>query len=589
MQVSHSRVGCFVKCPYQYKLKYLDKLKTLPKNDPTDALILGSALHLGIEKDSETAIDFYYKSYPAIEDTHINEALKLEYWLPKIKNEFYERYGALYDNALHEVKIEDEGFIGFIDLLVPVNENTYDLYDFKYSNNVKNYMDSEQLHLYKYKFEKLNPTKKIRDMYFMFVPKCQIKIKYKNKTNPTDETMFEFRKRIIEDLDGKKIEFVKIDYDDNKIFDFYTDVRQLNECTDYIKKPSRLCDWCEYQRYCESEGRDDLDMVLPKNERTSNSSVIRRKIWIYGAPFSGKTYLANQFPDMILLSTDGNYTQLPDGIPPHIDVKDVVTVEGRITKKQFAWEVFKEAIGELEKKQNDFKTIVMDLIEDTYEQCRLYMYDKLGITHESDDSFRAWDKVRTEFLSTIKRLMNLDYENIILISHEDTSKDITKKSGDKITSIKPNLQDKAALKISGMVDMVVRVVNDENKRSISFKTSDVVFGGGRLTVNVDEIPCSYEELIKVYTEANEGKEVVKTTPVKTETPNVEEVETATAEQPATETPERKPRTRKPREVVEEAKEQVVENAVEKAKELFEGAEVTVEETPVRRRRRVSED
>lgn len=607
MQVSHSRVQTFVKCPYQFKLRYIDKYTTLPKNDPQDALILGHALHTGIEKDTEAALKEYYEAYPVVTDEHINEALKLEYWLPKIKNEFYERYGSEYDKALHEVKIEDEGFIGFIDLLVPVEKDTYDLYDFKYSNNVKNYMDSEQLHLYKYFFEKLNPGKKIREMYFMFVPKCQIKIKYKNKTNPIDETMFEFRKRMVEDLDSKKIEFVKIEYKDDKVFDFYTDVRQLQECTDYIKKPTRLCDWCEYQRYCESEGKDDLDMVLPKNERTSNSSVTRRKIWIYGAPFSGKTYLANQFPDMLLLSTDGNYTQLPDGIPPHIDIKDVVTVEGRITKKQFAWEVFKDAIGELEKKQNDFKTIVMDLIEDTYEQCRLYMYDKLGITHESDDSFRAWDKVRTEFLSTIKRLMNLDYENIILISHEDTSKDITKKSGDKITSIKPNLQDKAALKISGMVDMVVRVVNDENKRSISFKTSDVVFGGGRLTVNVDEIPCSYEELIRVYAEANEGKEVVKTTSKKVDTTDREDnkettteniagdlpagagVETATKEEPANvETPERKPRTRKPREVVEEAKQdaKIEENAANK--ETTGTPATTEEEKPVRRRRRVSE-
>ena len=50
--------------------------------------------------------------------------------------------------------------------------------------------------------------------------------------------------------------------------------------------------------------------------------------------------------------------------------------------------------------------------------------------------------------------MNLDYENIVLISHEDTSKDITKKSGDKITAIKPNIADKVANKIAGMVDIV---------------------------------------------------------------------------------------------------------------------------------------
>jgi hypothetical protein len=132
------------------------------------------------------------------------------------------------------------------------------------------------------------------------------------------------------------------------------------------------------------------------------------------------------------------------------------------------------------------------------------MYDQMGITHESDDSFRAWDKVRTEFLSVLKRLMNLDYENIILISHEDTSKDITKKGGDKITAIKPNLQDKTANKVAGMVDMVARVIADDNKRILSFKSDEVVFGGGRLSTSVNEINLDYDEFIKVYEEANKS-------------------------------------------------------------------------------------
>ncbi|HFG9628233.1 TPA: ATP-binding protein, partial [Clostridioides difficile] len=208
----------------------------------------------------------------------------------------------------------------------------------------------------------------------------------------------------------------------------------------------------------------------------------------------------------------------------YISIKDIVTVEGRMTKRQLAWDVFKEAIRELEKKENDFETIIVDLLEDTYEACRLYMYDKMGITHESDDSFRAWDKVRTEFLSTIKRLMNLDYKNIILISHEDTSKDITKKGGDKITAIKPNLQEKAANKIAGMVDIVARVVADGDVRTLSFKTNEVIFGGGRLKVKSNEIPLDYNELMKVYEDISiEKKEIKKSSKPKKSKTN-EEVE-----------------------------------------------------------------
>ena len=38
----------------------------------------------------------------------------------------------------------------------------------------------------------------------------------------------------------------------------------------------------------------------------------------------------------------------------------------------------------------------------------------LSLIHISDDSFRAWDKVRTEYLSTIRRLLVLPY-NLSLI------------------------------------------------------------------------------------------------------------------------------------------------------------------------------
>lgn len=236
-------------------------------------------------------------------------------------------------------------------------------------------------------------------------------------------------------------------------------------------------------------------MELPKNERREISEISKKTIWLYGKPFSGKTTFANKFPDPLMLNTDGNIKFVD---APYIPIKDQVTVTGRLTHRKFAWQVFKEAIEELEKKQNTFKTIVVDLLEDLYEYCRLYMYDQLGITHESDDSFRAWDKVRTEFLSTIKRLMNLDYENIILISHEDSSKDITRRTGDKITAIKPNLNDKVANKIAGMVDIVARVYADETDRILSFKADEVIFGGGRLKLRAKEINLDYDKFLEVY-------------------------------------------------------------------------------------------
>lgn len=495
MQVSHSRIDTFEGCPFRYDLRYNQGIKTIKPDEADNALFLGTALHTGLEKGVEEAIHEYFMQYPVITDAHINEAIKLEVMIPKA--------AAKLPKGEFEVEISNDDFKGFIDLLAPVTSDTrlggdyqelpdvYDLYDFKYSNNVSHYKESVQVHLYKYFFEKLNPGKKIRNLFYLCVPKVNIKQK---KT----ENLNQFRQRIQEELTKAEPKLIPVEYDQNKVLDWMFSVKHTAEAVDFPKNPSWLCRYCEYAEYCE---RGETHMLLPKNERRNIETIDKKVVWLYGAPFSGKTTFANNFPDPLMLNTDGNIKFVD---APYIAIKDKIEVTGRMTKKTFAWETLKEVIAELEKKENDFKTIVIDLLEDLYEYCRLYMYDQMGITHESDDAFKAWDKVRTEFLSTLKRLMALDYENIILISHEDTTKDITKKGGDKLTSIKPNLQDKVATKVAGMVDIVARVVADGDIRILSFKTNEVIFGGGRLKTNTNEIALDYDAFLGVYEEANEA-------------------------------------------------------------------------------------
>lgn len=499
----------------------MDKLTTLPTDQANHPFKIGTALHTGIEKNTSEAIKEYYNEFFIITDRHIEEAMKLESLIPKAKK--------LVPDGEYEIKIEDEHFIGFIDLLAPTTvfkrevevPNQYDIYDFKYSNNVDNYMDSKQLHLYKYFFEKNNPGKYIKNLYYLFVPKTSIRQK---KT----EDLNQFRMRLKGEIEELEPHLVQIEYDPEKVIEFMIDVKELLETDEYPKDMTYLCNFCEFQKYC-IEGEDY--MLLPKNERRNIEKIEKKVIWIYGAPFTGKTTFANKFPDPLMLNTDGNIKFVD---APYLPIKDDVKVTGRLTKRTFAWEQFKNVIAELEKKENTFKTIIVDLLEDTYEHCRLYMYDEMGITHESDDSFRAWDKVTTEFLSTLKKLMNLDYENIILISHEDKSRDITKKSGENITSIKPNLRDKVANKVAGMVDIVARVIADGDKRTLSFKTDEVIFGGGRLKASTNEIPLDYNEFLKIYEEANKNAVAALTGG---QAPVVKEPEEEIEDKPVEELPE----------------------------------------------------
>ena len=135
----------------------MDKIKVVKADNPDNALFLGTALHTGLEKDVDAAINEYFAEYPIITDDHINEAIKLEIMIPKAKE--------IIPDGINEVKIETPDFIGYIDLLAPVKTKTrlngeyqdipgqYDLFDFKYSNQVSHYKDSVQIHLYKYFYE----------------------------------------------------------------------------------------------------------------------------------------------------------------------------------------------------------------------------------------------------------------------------------------------------------------------------------------------------------------------------------------------------------------------------------------------------
>lgn len=571
-------------------------MTTIPATEPDNPLILGQTVHTGIEKSLEEAIREYCFSFPIITDEHINEIIKFETVIPLAR-------AAIPPGGKFEVEIKDDDFHGFIDYLVPARteqrlngENqeipdVFDLYDFKYSNNVSGYKQSGQLHEYKYFFERNNPGKKIRNMFFVFIPKVTIRQK---KT----ETLLEFRERLKEALSGVEVKIVQIGFNPERVIEFLFGIKAVNEETEFPQEKSYLCRYCEFQEYCE-KGNDYM-IKLPENKRRNIEAVEKRVLWIYGVPFCGKTTFANNFPDPLMLNTDGNIKFVD---APYIRIKDEVRVEGRQTKRTLAWDVFKDTISELEKKENTFRTIVVDLLEDLYEHCRLYMYQQMGITHESDDSFRAWDKVRGEFLNTLKRLMNLDYENIILISHEDTSKDITRKGGDKITAIKPNLQEKVANKVAGMVDVVARIVADGETRTFSFKSNEVIFGGGRLRVNAKDIPLDVKALFAVYDEANKNAASGMAEPAapaktgrtgrkRTETPATpadKPQDSPKEEQPTTDTPEPESPQEAPETAAEQQPEKETEQPAPEAATPADGAmnppEAPAEEEKPRRKRK----
>ena len=481
--MSHSRFGysavsSFEKCPYQYKLSWLDGLDTLPTDDPTNALILGTAVHRAIETDIDTALREYFMSYKVITDLHINEAIKIQYLLPKVKE--------MLPNGFHEVPIKYRNFKGTIDLLVPINDHVFDLYDFKYSNNVDAYMESRQLHVYKYYYERSHPAYEIRNMYFVFIPKVQIRQK---KT----EDLFQFRRRLLSELKDKEPFFREVAYQPEKVIDHLELCQNILTATEFPENRTRLCDWCQFKNFCYKE---ETYMLLPKNERKQKEANLSPDLWVYAQSYVGKTTFVDSFDDVLFLNTDGNTDNVTS---PVIRIRD--TREGHIKKS--AWEVFLEVLGELEKKENDFKIVAIDLVEDLYEQCRLHVFNREGWQHESDGGYgKGYDMVKLEFLSSMKRLKNMGYQ-IVYISKELAGQ-VTLRGNTTLTTYKPNINDKVANVLAGTVDLTCRAYADDRGRWIGFKVDEYTFGGGRFDFKTDKCKLDREDFIKAISAAQTG-------------------------------------------------------------------------------------
>lgn len=250
MIFSYSNISTFSQCPYKWFLNYKKGLKTIPETNADNALWLGLGLHKGIECGVEAGIVEYKSHFNVLTDEQINWITQLEYQIPRVIE-------LLPGGGEHELEVKTGEFIGYIDYVCGDT-----LYDFKFSNNIDSYLNSPQLSIYKHYLEKVRPDLKINHLKYVFVPKIQIRQKHKAKP---PETIVEFRNRLQEQLEASEIKVVEVDYCADSITQFKNCCQLLKGVTNFPKNPTKLCNWCSYQKYCESDGAVDW-MIVQNNQ-----------------------------------------------------------------------------------------------------------------------------------------------------------------------------------------------------------------------------------------------------------------------------------------------------------------------------------
>ena len=247
MKVSYSKVNVWNTCPFRYKLEYLEHLE--PKDDlrPDNPLFIGSAIHEGIEKNSiDEAVNSYLSHYPEVNSQNDLMVLYIKTVLPKALSDI--------PRGEYEYKIDvPDEYVGYIDCLVKNDDGTYDILDFKCSNNVSSYKKSPQVHLYKYYFERLTGNT-VRDLYYVFIPKPTLKL---TEDLVIDDKLSE---NLVNEVSDKEIHFEKVEFNRQHVNYFFARKSLMEKAKVFEKRYSTKCSWCPFQKFCSTNGVDRSEL-----------------------------------------------------------------------------------------------------------------------------------------------------------------------------------------------------------------------------------------------------------------------------------------------------------------------------------------
>ena len=558
MRYSYSRVSLFEQCKYAFQFKYIFGIEPLPNFEPNNALIIGSAVHGGIEGQNYEQI--YLDHFPKITNLHVDELIKMDVQIERV----IRKLNAF--NCEYEVELSTENFIGYIDLIIHNKDGSVSIFDFKYSNNIENYLNSRQLHIYKYYYEKIF-NKPVKSLGYIFIPKTFIKQK-------KSEDLHNFRKRIVASLEQPFIRYVE--YNEKKVNEFFKLTKKIENTNFNGLFPQCNNPYCEYCR-----GANYM-FKLPDNKKRDKVIDTKPDLWIYADSYVGKSTFVDKFDDLLFINTDGNIDNTES---PFVLIRNEKKQEGRLIKTKFGWETFIEVIDSLETQENTFKTIAIDLVEDLRDLCRLYVFDKYNWEHESDGGFgKGWQMVSSEFNTAMKRLKSLGYQ-IVYISKEKRE-EVKLRNGNTRTIFTPNIDDKTANVLSGTVDLTVRAfIDEEGKRKLRLTKVNNAFGGGRFNFKRDVIDLDMNDFKEALVEAQEGL-VAKTIDKKAE-PVVETTEPVieVLEDIVEEVEEKPKRRRKTKPAEEELTVLTDADGNELVNPFTEDVELEKTETKTRKRRR----
>ena len=234
--------------------------------------------------------------------------------------------------------------------------------------------------------------------------------------------------------------------------------------------------------------------ILPTKKSKPKSGMDEFNWIIYGPPKIGKTTLATHFPGALFLATE-------DGQGAH----------GCYRVPIASWASFLDACKELAAGKHEFKTIIVDTVDNLWELCSAFICAKRGIEHESELEYgKGFQLVQTEFFRVLTGLSMLPF-GLVLISHSVEVEIETRVK--KYTKSIPSFKRKQQSRLLGMADFIlycdfasVKAGDGQTtyQRVIRTKAAEAYTAGDRTGKMPDPLPLSFAKLNEAFTAAIKG-------------------------------------------------------------------------------------
>lgn len=224
--------------------------------------------------------------------------------------------------------------------------------------------------------------------------------------------------------------------------------------------------------------------MLPKEKSKRISDLSKQVILLYGRAKIGKSSLCAEFEKPLFLATEPGLA--------HLEVFKV---------NVNSWKKFLEACKDVAEGKHDFKTIIIDTVDNLVTYCQEWVCMEHGVNHVADlPHGKGWHFTTTELNRALMKLASLPY-GLIFVSHSELVEVETKTR--KYHRYTISIGGKNRNIVLNTVDIILFIDSEtskdgEERRLIRTKPSMFWEAGDRSNLLPPEIALNYEALSKYF-------------------------------------------------------------------------------------------